>query len=52
MTKKHYIRIAEIIANAKLPPAAQEQMIQDFVLVFAEDNKAFDRERFVAACRA
>lgn len=54
MTKKDYIKAAEIIAqtkwDSKVKPAERSRLAQAFVQFFAGDNPRFDRERFLSAC--
>lgn len=60
MTKKDYIKIAEIFrARVELAKmlntravrvAHTREIAEDFCKMFALDNEAFDRERFLKAC--
>ena len=47
MTKKHFVRIAEILKNRN----ADEWMIGDFAIFFSEENPNFDYGKFVKACK-
>ena len=64
MTRKHYIQVANIIAdqmeftrqfnNGKVEQhrrAATIQIATDLAGMFKRDNPQFDRERFLTACK-
>lgn len=50
MSRKHYVRTAKIINGLILTHSEKEPIAQQFADMFQEDNSAFDRERFLAAC--
>jgi hypothetical protein len=54
MTKKDYIKAAEIVANtkwdSKVKPAERQRMADAFVRLFQGDNPRFNKERFMTAC--
>ena len=53
MTKKHFIKIAAAIRQyAGLTPEKEDfkLLTEDLCDIFKEDNHAFDRARFMAAC--
>jgi hypothetical protein len=55
MTRKDYVRVADILAGYKDGMADNfwwEDLINDFALMFAEDNPNFKHEKFVEACNA
>lgn len=45
ITKKHYIKIAEILGNNN----ASDKMVNDFARYFREDNPAFKIGKFTLA---
>lgn len=50
MTKKDYIRAAEIIRKTNAKGKARDTMIASFAVFFQGDNPRFDRDRFILAC--
>jgi hypothetical protein len=46
MTKKDYIKAAEIIRDHGSPP----KMVEAFIEFFTSDNPQFDVDRFIDAC--
>ena len=48
MTRKDYIATAEILkyASNKTHPALFSKMVNDFAVMFAQDNERFDVNRF------
>ena len=46
MTKKDYIIIAKIIKENKLNDG-----VNDFVIMFQDNNDRFDKDRFIKACQ-
>ena len=58
MTRKDYIKLADLIKNARGDTFGNERGLQGIrlvtnglVKVLAEDNPAFDIDRFLAACK-
>lgn len=55
MTKKDYIKLAELINDQTAIPSQQfickEAFINGLCSILKEDNPRFDRERFIAACK-
>lgn len=49
MTKKDYVKAAEI-ANSAKTPRERQVLIQGFLELFANDKPKFDKERFKNAC--
>ena len=56
MTKKHYeaiaaqIRIVRSMTKDVVARRSLEQVVQNLVFFFTQDNKNFDRTRFLEAC--
>jgi hypothetical protein len=50
MTKKDYIRAAEIIRAAEMTKHERALMVSAFCELFRGDNPRFDDARFIAAC--
>lgn len=50
MTKKDYIRAAEIIREARISDKERSDLVRRFAQFFRDDNPRFDFERFEAAC--
>ena len=57
MTRKDYVKFAELIRRAKLReslpeefPPLMEFIEQEISNIFADDNSRFDQERFAKAC--
>lgn len=50
MSRKHYVRTAEIIANAPISSADKEILATEFAQMFADDNPAFRPSVFFHAC--
>jgi hypothetical protein len=48
MTRKDYVATAEILkfASDKTHPAVFSKIVNDFALMFAQDNERFDVNRF------
>ena len=57
MTRKHYIKIASIIKDNEVGIVntndlylRKDNLINDLILMFEDDNYLFDRQRFIDAC--
>jgi tetraacyldisaccharide-1-P 4'-kinase len=53
MTRKDYVKVADILAGyhqAMIDNFWWEDLVNDFALMFAEDNPNFQKDRFVKAC--
>lgn len=53
MSKKHYIAIAKIIANAQRQNTVEQALdhvTEDLADMFKCDNAAFNRAKFIEAC--
>lgn len=54
MTKKDYIKAAEIVSeskwDSKVKPAERQRLADAFVRLFQGDNPRFNKERFLTAC--
>jgi hypothetical protein len=53
MTRKDYVKVADILSGyseAMIDHFWWEDLVNDFALMFAEDNPNFNRERFIDAC--
>ena len=60
MTRKHYRKIANIIKDNSIETKAfknyvsirldKDNLIHDLILMFEDDNRLFDRQRFIDAC--
>lgn len=50
MTKKDYIKIANILKTTELEPHKRASLAVSFAAVCREDNPNFDFDRFLAAC--
>jgi len=50
MTKKDYIKIANILKTTELEPHKRASLAVSFAGVCREDNPNFDFDRFLAAC--
>ena len=53
MTRKDYVKVADILAGYKLAMIDGywwEDLINDFADMFAEDNPNFKRDKFTQAC--
>ena len=53
MTRKDYVKISDILAgysNAMIDNFWWEDLLNDFAIMFEEDNPNFNRERFITAC--
>ena len=57
MTRKDYIKIARIIKDNEVGIVntndlylRKDNLINDLVLMFEDDNSLFDRQRFIDAC--
>lgn len=49
MTRKDYILVAEILKNNS--SSVSDEMLNDFILMFKNDNQRFEAVRFVNAVR-
>jgi len=49
-SKKHYAIIADIIAKQVLTDKAHKTLVLDFADTFQEDNRNFERHKFMKAC--
>ncbi len=47
MTKKDYVKIAAVLRDTTAP----DYIVDAFADMLARDNPAFDRARFIAACK-
>jgi hypothetical protein len=55
MTRKDYVAVAEILSgysHAMVDNFWWEDLVNDFALMFAEDNPNFKFDKFVEACNA
>ena len=53
MTRKDYVKVADILAGYKDGMADNfwwEDLLNDFALMFAEDNPNFQHDKFMEAC--
>lgn len=53
LTRRHYIEIAKIIANAQrqnTTEQALDHVAEDLADMFKRDNSRFDRVKFIDAC--
>ena len=52
MTRKDYVATAEIINSYadEIKTEVLEDLVNDFIEMFAEDNERFDSDRFWAEC--
>jgi hypothetical protein len=53
ITKKHYIATAEILASYKDLIGDEftfHDLVDEFAGMFAEDNPAFDADKFIIGC--
>ena len=50
LTKKHYIRAAEIVRESGASGAAHSALVEGLSRFFRDDNPRFDFERFARAC--
>jgi hypothetical protein len=54
MTKKDYIKAAEIVSeskwDSKVKSAERQRLADAFVRLFQGDNPRFNKERFLTAC--
>ena len=61
MTRKDYIKIARIIKDNSVPIDDYQEvlssiainkynLVNDFVIMLKQDNKLFDRAKFIQAC--
>jgi hypothetical protein len=53
MTRKDYVAVADILSgysNAMIDNFWWEDLVNDFALMFAEDNPNFNRKKFLEAC--
>lgn len=53
MTRKDYVKVADILAGYKDGMADNfwwEDLLNDFALMFAEDNPNFKHDKFMEAC--
>lgn len=49
MTRKDYVRAAQIISTAPIATIDKSLMAEQFADMFAADNSRFDRARFMEA---
>lgn len=49
ITKKYYIKFAKLFGTNDAFNETKQQLIEDIINLFAEDNERFDRDRFRAA---
>lgn len=52
MSRKHFIKIAEIVRDTGLPEWARIELAERLADMCQEESKTFDRERFLVACNA
>jgi len=52
MTRKDYVATAEILNSygSDIPLAVYEDLVNDFIVMFSEDNERFDSDRFWDEC--
>lgn len=50
LSRKHYIRIAEIIKSEKEKGLMMNELIEDLAKYFEEENPNFDKNKFIQAC--
>lgn len=52
MTRKHYIKAAQIVSDLKndMTPIEHLRLANSFVHFFQNDNPRFDKKKFLAAC--
>jgi hypothetical protein len=53
MTRKDYVAVSEILAGYKLAMIDGywwEDLVNDFAIMFAEDNPNFQEDKFKEAC--
>lgn len=53
MTRKDYVKVADILAgyhNAMIDNFWWEDLLNDFAIMFEEDNPNFKRDKFIEAC--
>ena len=52
MTRKDYVSTAEILNSygSEMKLEVFEDLINDFIVMFAEDNEKFDADRFWEEC--
>ncbi len=50
MTKKDYIRAAELVRTSGESAKVRARMVDTFVRFFRPDNPRFNVDRFLAAC--
>lgn len=52
MTRKDYVRTADILSayREQITAEAFADIVDDFAIMFAQDNSNFQRSRFVDAC--
>ena len=50
MTRKHFIAIAQILADADLDYNSRNTVAQDFAEYLSTQNENFDRDKFLTAC--
>jgi endonuclease IV len=51
VTRKHFVRVAQILSNVK-DHDAWIDLVLDFASMFAEDNENFDQDRFLKFAEA
>ena len=55
MTRKDYVKVADILAGyhqAMIDNFWWEDLLNDFAIMFEEDNPNFKRDKFIQACEA
>jgi hypothetical protein len=50
MTRKHFLKAAEIVNNQPTKSDAKRRIALAFCEFFASENPRFDKERFLTAC--
>jgi hypothetical protein len=53
MTRKDYVKVADILSgysHAMIDNFWWEDLVNDFALMFEQDNPNFNREQFTKAC--
>jgi hypothetical protein len=55
MTRKDYVAVAEILSGyhqAMIDNFWWEDLLNDFAIMFEEDNPNFKRDKFIEACES
>jgi hypothetical protein len=50
MTKKDYVKVAEMIKLMNIPLEYRKQVAINFICLFQKENPRFDQFRFLTAC--